>query len=298
MKALLNPVFRREARTALRTWKIFTAMMCYVLMLTLVTALALLVVWGEQVHNGFNPQNATMLYVVIAAFQLGLILLITPALTGGAISSERERQTLDLMLVTKMSTLSIIIGKLTSSLLVVALLIFASLPVYGVIMYYGGINLLHLFAMALYFLLVAAMTGAIAIFFSALFKRTIAAIILTYIVLLVFSLGTMIALLIMAGLLDVYFNIGVPYTLAYGIIGFNPFWGFIAVLDSQLGSSITTDFLDGMSRRFWMSPTPLPPPSLPPLWVANGLFNTWVVVGFVAWASVLIKPGRKSSRKR
>ena len=62
----------------------------------------------------FDPANMGGMYVVLCAMQMGLMLLSAPAMTAGTISGERERQTLDLLLMTKMSSLSIVIGKLLS----------------------------------------------------------------------------------------------------------------------------------------------------------------------------------------
>ena len=293
---MLNPVFRREVRTVLRTWKTFIAIMSYVLCLTVVAALALLVAFGNQVYRGFDPQSSTVLYVVISAFQLGLILLIVPALTGGAISNERERQTLDLMLVTKMSTLSIITGKLTASLLVVALMVVASLPVYGVIIYYGAVSVVHLMTMALYFLLIAAMTGGIAIFFSSVFKRTVVAIIMTYFVLIFLSLGTMAGVVVVSGLMGSFWGFSLPYNVVYGVIGTNPFWGFISALDSQLGTSTTQNFLDSVTWR-WSNTTGTAMPFIElPLWVINTVFSGLAAMILVAWSSYIIQPGRRSGK--
>ena len=57
----------------------------------------------------FDPSAMVWLYVVLAAVQMGLVLLTAPAVAAGSISGERERQTLDLLLVTKMSPLSIVL---------------------------------------------------------------------------------------------------------------------------------------------------------------------------------------------
>ena len=50
------------------------------------------------------------------ALELGLICLLAPALTADLISGERERSTLDLLLVTPLSRLQIVVGKLVAAL--------------------------------------------------------------------------------------------------------------------------------------------------------------------------------------
>ena len=56
-----------------------------------------------------------MMFAVLTILQMALVLFITPSLTAGAISSEREKQTLNILLTTTQSSTQIIIGKLFSS---------------------------------------------------------------------------------------------------------------------------------------------------------------------------------------
>ena len=59
---------------------------------------------ASSARNSFNPGQAAnyghQLFVYLILFQMGLIAFVTPALTAGAISGERERQTIDLLFVT------------------------------------------------------------------------------------------------------------------------------------------------------------------------------------------------------
>ncbi len=305
---MLNPVFRRELQTVLRTWKTFWAIMLYVLCLTGVTALSLTVILSNTMYGGFSPQSATTIYSVMSGMQLGLIWLFVPAITGGAVSGERERQTFDLMLVTKMSSFSIIAGKLAASLLVVLLMIAASLPVFGIIMYYGGISLLNLLTMSLYFLLTAAMVGSLAIFFSVIFKKTVVAIILTYLVIGLATGGNLCGLFITSNILgNMLDNLTQPpYVLIYCVFALNPFMGFLSVIDSQLGSNNAYMLMDQMTYMYrynYSGTTPVRPPSLweVPLWMPNAVLNVVVIVVLLVWAAFLIrrvKHGRKKGAKK
>lgn len=55
------------------------------------------------------------LYEFVTSMEFILLMFIVPAVTASAISGERERQTLDLMLTTRMSAGQIVTGKLLSS---------------------------------------------------------------------------------------------------------------------------------------------------------------------------------------
>ena len=55
------------------------------------------------------------LYEFVTSMEFILLMFIVPAVTASAISGERERQTLDLMLTTRMSAGQIVTGKLLSA---------------------------------------------------------------------------------------------------------------------------------------------------------------------------------------
>ena len=69
-----------------------------------------------------------------------LILMIAPALASGVISSEREKQTMELLVTTPISTLGLLIAKLLGSLAYVFLLIFASVPLMSIVFAFGGVG--------------------------------------------------------------------------------------------------------------------------------------------------------------
>ena len=68
-----------------------------------------------------------------------MIAILAPASTAGTISGERERQTLDLLAVTPISSVAIVVGKLLSALTWVFVLITASIPVAALVFVYGGV---------------------------------------------------------------------------------------------------------------------------------------------------------------
>ncbi len=63
---------------------------------------------------------------------------------AGSIAGERERQTLDMLLATKMKPWSIVLGKLESSLSSVLMLAVSSLPVLSIVFIFGGVGILEL----------------------------------------------------------------------------------------------------------------------------------------------------------
>lgn len=113
-----------------------------------------------------------------------------PGTAGGAIAGERERKTLDLLLTTHLSPWKIILGKLESSLCLIFLISFSTLPVIGLVLIYGGITLVNLFQLILNLVITGIFIGSIGIFYSAIMRKTTVAVILSYVTVVLLVLGT------------------------------------------------------------------------------------------------------------
>jgi hypothetical protein len=118
-----------------------------------------------------------------------LVVALAPAFTAGAISIEREKQTLDMLATTPISSLSIVIAKLFSALTYVFILIFASIPLTALVFVFGGVAPDDFVRGYLVLLATAVGLGSLGLFFSALMKRTQAATIATYFAVLFTTLG-------------------------------------------------------------------------------------------------------------
>ena len=81
-----------------------------------------------------------MMFAVLTILQMALVLFITPSLTAGAISSEREKQTLNILLTTTQSSTQIVVGKLLSSVAFLVLMLVAGLPLYSLVFLFGGVS--------------------------------------------------------------------------------------------------------------------------------------------------------------
>ena len=152
---------------------------------------------GQNAFGGFgvapvalSAQIGQALFTGLLLVETLLVAVLAPAFTTGAISLEREKQTLDLLITTPLSSLGLVIGKLGSALAYVFLLIFASLPMAAVVFLFGGVgpdDLLRAYVLLVCF---AVGFGAIGLFISALVKRTQVATVLTYLTILALTAGT------------------------------------------------------------------------------------------------------------
>ncbi|MBA2254833.1 MAG: ABC transporter permease subunit [Chloroflexi bacterium] len=119
-----------------------------------------------------------------------LVLVLAPAFTTGAISLEREKQTLELLVTTPLSTLGMVIGKLFSALVYVFLLILASIPFVSIVFPFGGVGPEDLVRAYVVLFALAFGMGALGLMVSAIVRRTQTATVLTFVLVLLLTLGS------------------------------------------------------------------------------------------------------------
>lgn len=134
---------------------------------------------------------------------LVLVVFLSPAFTAGAISGERERKTIDLLITTLLPTHSLVLGKLISALAYIVLLILAALPIQSLAFMFGGIILSEMVIGTLLLLVTALIVGSVGILVSSIVKSSIASTVLTYAVILLTSMGMPIIVGIILGFLGV-----------------------------------------------------------------------------------------------
>ncbi|MGY3186048.1 ABC transporter permease [Lysinibacillus sp. TE18511] len=180
MEQFYNPVLVKELKLRFRSFKSFSGLMFYLAVICLFIAGFLLLTTEFTGKGFFRPDTSFMMFAVLTILQMALVLFITPSLTAGAISSEREKQTLNILLTTTQSSTQIIIGKLLSSVAFLVLMLIAGLPLYSLVFLFGGVSPSQLISIFLFYLLTVVAIGSIGVMFSTITKRTIVAMISTY----------------------------------------------------------------------------------------------------------------------
>ncbi len=123
------------------------------------------------------------------------VAFLAPSATAGAISLEREKQTLELLIVTPISSLAIVLGKLLSALVYVWLLIAASIPLTAVVFVYGGVGPEDVLRGYLVLIVTALGLGSFGLFCSSLVRRTQAATAITIFGVLIMTIGSVFVLI-------------------------------------------------------------------------------------------------------
>lgn len=238
----INPVLAKEVKVKMRTWRIVAMISAYLGVLALV---AIFIVMAMLQDYSMQPSASvtTGAYTVIAVIQFLLLVFIAPALTSGTISGERERQTLDLLLCTRMTPLSIILGKLIAAISQVVLLIVSSLPIFSVVFLFGGISMGNVIQLILFYLVVAVLMGSIGIFASTYIKKTTASNVATYGIVLFLLFGVAFIGLFYTLLTYKTNNNGAMPSKNFSLAYINPLSGFISLLADQFGASSSGNFM-------------------------------------------------------
>ena len=198
----MNPVYKNELKMSARSMQIPVLAVIFNSILSVVTLSVLYSIRQGYIRNGSEPYSSMMLlYVVVLTIEVVLLCLFVPSAAGGSIAGERERQTLDILLSSRMSVGEIVMGKLLSCISTAVLLVLTSVPILAVTSMYGGMQLSVLYQSAAYVGFFILFIGSIGVFCSCRFKKTTYASISAY--------GVIIALTIGTGLLVVLLNMAV-----------------------------------------------------------------------------------------
>lgn len=193
-----NPVVIKELRGRMRGGRAFVILTIYLLLLSIAISIVFLTFTASQSSVSGSDMRQVLgkaIFGMVVGMELFTVSFIAPALTAGAISSEREHQTYDLLRTTLLSARSFVLGKLFSSLFYIVLLLFAALPLQSLAFLLGGVALEEVLIGNLLLVITAAAFSAIGLFFSSMTRRTLVSTVLSYALAIIIVFGLPIFLL-------------------------------------------------------------------------------------------------------
>jgi ABC-type transport system involved in multi-copper enzyme maturation permease subunit len=190
----------KELRGRMRGRRAFAIITIYLLLLGGFALMAEKLVEANY-STGFGGQSAFAGAAIGQGIFAALLMLMTlqvaflaPSSTSGSISLEREKQTLELLIATPISSLAIVVGKLLSALVYVFLLIAASIPLMAVVFVYGGVGPEDVLRGYIVLIATALGLGSFGLLCSSIVKRTTAATAITIFGVLAVTIGTVFVL--------------------------------------------------------------------------------------------------------
>ena len=284
----VNPVLRNESKISVRSIKFTLMIFAYIAVLSVAVMIYYSSVNEAIFSNGLYLESSKLFYVVMAIGQAILLLFIVPALSSTAICSEREKQTLDILLSSKLTPLQIIIGKVSASSLRVIILIISTMPLYAIGALIGVVKISNILSLIVFFIVNTIFVSSIGVFISTCAKTSKVSTTLSYAVVLAIYMG--IIVITWAILIITIYNKDMSGTAlttmpkALPIVYLSPVVGFVSLLLNQVGlgsefSGIFSEFGISMYSEYISIVVQL---------VLSGLF--------IYLASVKLNPLNKKSR--
>jgi ABC-type transport system involved in multi-copper enzyme maturation permease subunit len=159
-----NPIAVRLVQNGSRRVRHMYIRSAYLAVL-IITLLWLLIVGTSSSALSYRELAAAAAesFVVIAYLQVFLICILAPVFMGGAIAQEASPRTWEVLLTTPMSAPQIVLGNLFGRLFFVLALLLASLPLFALTQYFGGVPGTAIFKSYAIAACAALVVGAIAI---------------------------------------------------------------------------------------------------------------------------------------
>ncbi len=247
---MLNPILASSALRRMRSARTMIIIGTYVAVLLLLACLCMSSLLLSDAINIHSISQGIDAYLALLLAQFALIVLVAPAMTASSIAGERERQTLELLLVTNTGSMRIVFGKLMESFAFLALLIVSGLPVMCLAMVPGGVTLFQILSGMLFLLCCAFAAASVGVLCSSFMKNTVGATIISYIIILFIGVTTLLPLVygIGSGITDVLYDDAVYAAMSWfdavkmipKPLLINPGVGLISLIESQTGSLQTT----------------------------------------------------------
>ena len=199
----INPMMVHELRARMRNPQAYAILTIY---MSIVSGITLLVYIAASSggNSGVNDSSrvGTALFYIVVGLQTVLVSFVTPWFTAGAISSERETDTYDLLRLTLLTPRQIVTSKLVSAFGYTALLVFATLPLLSLALLLGGVELGQLLAAILVIFAAAFLFSCLGLFVSSRLQTTLGSTIITYSLVLGIVIGMAVMTLIALPLLN------------------------------------------------------------------------------------------------
>ena len=246
---LTGPILEKELRVSSRRRRNYFLRTAYLLFLTIFVAY----VWFFTVNmnsRGGSPTYrisrmsvaAATITTTIAWFQFIALQLTALVMLSNSINDEVRKKTLDVLIATPITSLQIVMGKLTSKLLQLMILLGVSLPLLAVVRAFGGVPWDYLIASLCVTLTAAVFAASVSLFLSTMKKNAYMAITSSIAMALVLYAGLPAFASLMFFLTkNPLFQKALPFTLII-----NPF-AAMSFLTSSMFSPTTAGSLAGYS---------------------------------------------------
>jgi len=192
----MNPMIRKELRQRMRERRAWLLPALYLIGLgtTVVLAYFLVTLSGRASRTlGMTVQAADVgqaVFIAAVYVQLGVLLLMAPVFSAGALTIEKEQRTLTALLTSLLTPAQIWWGKWVAAILYQVLLLVSALPVLSLAVAFGGVGPREIAIATGSTFVTLASVSAVGLYCSSFFRRSVNATAVTYAVVVLLVIVT------------------------------------------------------------------------------------------------------------
>lgn len=135
-----NPILVRVVYAGGRRVRHLWLRTAYLAILAAVIVIGVIAKQSGQASLTDLAKNATQVFQIVSIVQLVMVCILAPLFTAAAITQEKDSQTFNILLSTPLSNGQIVLGSLLSRLYFVFMLLIAGIPLFCIMMVYGGVT--------------------------------------------------------------------------------------------------------------------------------------------------------------
>ena len=192
-----NPIFIREFSSVARAWKTRLIIALYLLIL----AGLLLILWPTGGVQSVVTEGAKKIFAIFFSVNLALLLLMIPAFSAGTITVERERGTYPALFTTLLTPFEILTGKLGAAAAMIVIMTLLSMPLAAICALAGGVDAVFMLKIMTLLMATALSYGILGLACSSVCGHTTSAVLLNYVLVLLFAGATWLPAALLSNLL-------------------------------------------------------------------------------------------------
>ncbi len=217
LQGVRNPIFLHEMRRRMRSPRAYGAMFVYLILLVVVDLF--LVYDYTNMGPAWLTGMSRDMFVGISFAQLVLVLVLVPGMCAGAITLEREHQTLESLLLTPLRSWDVVLGKALIPVGFGLLLVLSSVPVLSLCFLIGGVSPWEMIgALAIISATLVVIVG-LAILATTLAKRTAGAVALAYGLMLLLVPGMLLLVVLLTEIHSYRYSEGIAWIFVLSLAG-------------------------------------------------------------------------------
>lgn len=189
----MNPVFLKDILGLLRLARISVILVVFLGLLSVLV----LATWPQQGLVSLATRGQDNLLLGLILGQLLVLVLSVPGVASVQLTEEKESNTLEMLYATRMSSISIAVGKLGSTIAFPVLLILSGLPFVALLNYRGDVDVGQMVQAYAVLGMTAVMLAVVSLAVSALCRTSATSLVVSYLLVLLICGGVMVPALIM-----------------------------------------------------------------------------------------------------